>query len=101
MLESRDIDVTRITMCNIYANKKILQIQHPGQMAECMFFRNKINCDQRLTDFQWLWRQVKVTLTLYPGHESGEGSSPSLFIKFFSFPWEISLFGSCNDGVMI
>lgn len=101
MLESRDIDVTHIIMCGIYSNKKFLHNQHPGQMAECMLFRNGINCDQRLTIPQWLWRQVKVTLTLYPGHVSGEGSNPSLFIKIFPFPWEISLFGSCNDGVMI
>jgi hypothetical protein len=26
----------------------------------------------------WLWRQVKVILTLLPGHESGAGSSPVL-----------------------
>lgn len=26
----------------------------------------------------WLWRQVKVILTLIPGHESGVGSSPTL-----------------------
>jgi hypothetical protein len=28
--------------------------------------------------FSWLWRQVKVILTLLPGHESGAGSSPVL-----------------------
>jgi hypothetical protein len=26
----------------------------------------------------WLWRQVKVLLTLFPGHVSGVGSSPTL-----------------------
>jgi hypothetical protein len=28
-----------------------------------------------------LWRQVKVILTLLPGHESGVGSSPTLIIS--------------------
>ena len=42
----------------------------------------------------WLWRQVKVTLTLFPGLERGVGSSPTLvnFLKFFLiFEWSISL----------
>jgi len=31
-----------------------------------------------------LWRQVKVILTLLPGHESGVGSNPTLFIRLLS-----------------
>ena len=33
----------------------------------------------------WLWRQVKVLLTSFPGHESGVGSSPTLInIRLFN-----------------
>jgi hypothetical protein len=42
----------------------------------------------------WLWRQVKVILTLLPGHESGAGSSPVLIsIRLHSqIPQENSFF---------
>ena len=45
----------------------------------------------------WLWRQVKVFLTQFPGHESGVGSSPTLFNYFFVFFWGGFLLGIFFD----
>jgi hypothetical protein len=44
----------------------------------------------------WLWRQVKVSLATFPGHESGVGSSPTLFkiIFFLVFSNKLKLFHS-------
>ena len=39
----------------------------------------------------WLWRQVKVSLAQSPGHESGVGSSPTLFIILHFYSMNILL----------
>jgi hypothetical protein len=49
----------------------------------------------------WLWRQVKVTLTHIPGHESGVGSSPTLIsIRLASvrYPRFFFFFSQSNDS---